>query len=418
MRGTRTHYRTLFHPSEEATLRTDETLASQTQAEHHAGVCPLLQIGLKLLSQCPIEPMHCVYLGAERRFYQFLFNAKKNGSKISVKPAELEGMSKTLFAQNPYYPSEFNRQLRPLTEWTTYKASELRRLCLYDSFYLLRMLENKQIAKLHSLLACGIRILEDQNLVERFRSDADRLLRNFATAGTRLLGELFPVFNIHCLTHLADESSRHGILMNFSAWKYESYLGQLKRSLRAPGKTLQQIVLRLLEKRSAQLSERDAGGAHKDEGAVVAVSLPHAYGPIVGESDEQFQHLSIPDLGKFRTTSANDLCFVSTNDDICVVRNVTIRNRGGDISVVCNAFLEKEEYFNYPFSSLALGICKVKRLGLLKTLPVKAMKHKAVLLPLNESDVQSVPNAQWMSNVECLCLPMLHHPHDLSEMTD
>jgi len=323
----------------------------------------------------------------------------------------------------PYYVTEFNRSLRPLTEYPNYKASENRRLSLYDAFFLLILLQDERISKVHNLYAYAIRILEDEDLIDKFRSDADedlvdkyrsdaeRLLRIFVIESSKLFGELFNVFNVHCLVHLSDETARHGCLMKFSAWKYESYLGQIKRSLRAPGRTLQQIVCRLMEKRSLLCSKQEAS-AKED---AVCVSQPHVCGPTIGTCDEQYHFMSVRDLGTFRVRSPNDACFVSTRGEVCVLRNI-VRNNG-EIKLVYRAFEEILPFFEYPFSSLFLGICKVKKLGPLKMLALTDMKKKAVLLPANECDVLPNPNFTWMNNVQCVCLPMLHHDK-LSEMID
>jgi len=334
----------IFDPDAECPLRTDESLANQDDKKHHEGVSPFLQIDTKLSGQWPIDPMHNVS-GVTKRICQFLFSRKKNVSKVVLKPAVFQDLSEHLNSLKPYYASEFNRKLRPLTHYPKFKASEYFRLALYDSFYLFKDLECKKISKVLLLFGCAIRLLSDEDFVGRYRRDADFLLRTFVKESSKLLGILFATFNVHCLIHLPDETARHSSLIKFSAWKYESYLGQIKRMLRAPGNTLQQIVCRIIEKRKIF-------GRNQEEtlpGEAISVSQPHTNGPTVQPKceDQQFKALDIRDLGKFRTESANDVCFVANSGEVCVLRNI-VRNKG-EISLVCQAFLETDDFFTYPF---------------------------------------------------------------------
>lgn len=65
--------------------------------------------------------------------------------------------------------------------------------------------------------------------------EAEHLLQGFVTGAGALHGELY-VHNVHSLVHLSQDTCSYGLLDSFSAFLYESYLGQLKM--------LQQILKR------------------------------------------------------------------------------------------------------------------------------------------------------------------------------
>ncbi len=62
----------------------------------------------------------------------------------------------------------------------------------------------------------------------------------------RLYGEDQYVYNVHGLVHLANDASRFGVLDDYSAFVFESFLGTLKRLIRKPNFPLQQVMRRWL----------------------------------------------------------------------------------------------------------------------------------------------------------------------------
>ncbi|KAK3922328.1 Lipoyl synthase, apicoplast [Frankliniella fusca] len=92
-----------------------------------------------------------------------------------------------------------------------------------------------------------MKILSDSQFVQTFTDDAQKLLEKFIESSISVSGKTFNVYGVHHLKHLIEDCKRHGDLESFSAFKYESHLGVLKRLLHASGRILSQIVCRLLE---------------------------------------------------------------------------------------------------------------------------------------------------------------------------
>ncbi|KAK3923102.1 Putative surface cell antigen sca2, partial [Frankliniella fusca] len=54
----------------DAALRTDESFNNQEQPGHHVGLSPLQEIGIGMVSQFRLDPLHLVYLGVFKRLLQ------------------------------------------------------------------------------------------------------------------------------------------------------------------------------------------------------------------------------------------------------------------------------------------------------------------------------------------------------------
>ena len=76
---------------------------------------------------------------------------------------------------------------------------------------------------------------------------SSELLCLFVNEIGQLYGEDQYVYNMHGLVHLADDVESYGVLDNFSAFSFESFLGKLKRLVRKPTFPLQQVIRRLSE---------------------------------------------------------------------------------------------------------------------------------------------------------------------------
>lgn len=238
--------RVTFPINVDADPRIDESFASRTHAAYHKGDSPLEKLGTGMISQFPLDGMHLLYLGVMKKLLKELLNEHKPGThKISDDTREL--LSAHLMSFIPYCPSEFSRKPRSLDDWNSYKAHELRRILLYDGILLyseLPDLVKNNFLQLH----CAARILCDQSKRE-FNRDADYLLKAFVkNAGSRrVYGPTFLVYNVHHLEHFADDCELHGTVDEFSAFLNENFFGKLKDLFNAPGRTLEQVVSRILE---------------------------------------------------------------------------------------------------------------------------------------------------------------------------
>lgn len=221
------------------------------QPRHHkeSGISPLLQFNTKMISQFRLEPMHLVYEGVFKR----VLEAWKNWiSPWKLHWTVVNRISDRLVLLAPSCPQDFARRPRSLNELSFYKATEFRRLLLYDGIVAFALHPDINIYKHFLLLHCGIYILTSPILYKTLNDCANTLLRTFEHSVT-LFGQLFVVYNVHSLSHLAPECNDHGCLDTFSAFRYENKLKTIKSNLKSGFQPLQQAAKRQKERGKKKL---------------------------------------------------------------------------------------------------------------------------------------------------------------------
>lgn len=381
--------RVIFPAGAGAELRTDETFAARSHAAYHTGDSPLEDLGTGMISQFPLDGMHLLYLGVMKKLLHELLNVKKPGNhKISdMKKAKLSSLL-AIFSQ--YCPSEFSRKPRSLDEWKHYRAHELRRILLYDGVLL--YLELPDSLRHHFLLLhCAVRILSD-NKKRDFFEDADKLLKLFVKhGGSRdMYGRSFLVYNVHHLEHFAADCMKHGTVEDFSVFLNENFLGKLTKMLNTPGRTLTQLIARILEQvkhLEPNLKKRSALELHS----------PHSSGPVLDLEGQQYKKICIQ--GMVFRSSLNDACCCMKSGEVISIENF-VKTPEGQLWVIGKPFYVMENMYTYPMQSSILGIYKVSRPLALKKWIVDDIEQKCMLLPILENEVQTG---------SFCCMPMLQN---------
>ena len=63
------------------------------------------------------------------------------------------------------------------------------------------------------------------------------------------------VYNLHGLTHLADDAKLYGSLGNISSFPFENFIKDLQKLVRKPSFMLSQVIRRLSEKKTVKSSK-------------------------------------------------------------------------------------------------------------------------------------------------------------------
>ncbi|KAE8739319.1 hypothetical protein FOCC_FOCC015186 [Frankliniella occidentalis] len=272
--------------------------------------------------------------------------------KKNVEPLKLTIDSLSEYISQ-FYPFDFARKPRKWTDYALFKATEFRRIPLYDGFTIFKTKGvSQKVYHNYLLLATAIRILSDPLLVQDFNDDADKLLKKFVTNSVSVYRQLFNVYNVHHLKHLAEECKRHGDLEKFSAFKYENHLGVLKRLLHAPGRTLSQIVCRLME----QVANRPVNDEPVE--CDVKVSLPCELPASISNLGKGFGSIYIP---KCKAVLTRHSFFLSVEKEVVKLLNIVQTNESNILSGV--KFQDKANYLTSPCPSSALDIYEVNNLG-------------------------------------------------------
>ncbi|XP_026279273.1 uncharacterized protein LOC113207099 [Frankliniella occidentalis] len=387
--------RMTYHPHEETLPRTDESLRKQTDRRYHKGPTPLTELeNFSLISQIPLEPMHLLNLGIMRRILTELLGTKRNNCRFKFSDllkSVVDNMSEYIAR---FYPSDFARRPRKWSDYALFKATELRRILLYDGLLILKARGvSKKVYHNYLLLCCAIRILSDPLLVRDFADDAAVLLKKFVSDSVLVYGQKFNVYNVHHLVHLSEECKRHGDLELFSAYKYENHLGVLKRLLHAPGRTLSQIVCRLLE----VVSNRPPNAEEVQH--EVIVSRPYELPASLNHLGKGFNSLSIV---KSKITLLCNSFFLSCEKEVVQISNIIKTDES--FLLVGKKFKHQIDYFTRPLPSSCLDIYEVRKLGEREFFTVNQVLKKCVVVPIPTEN--HFPSS--VSDGPCLAMSMLH----------
>lgn len=229
-------------------LRTDEDFLQQSDEDYHRGETILLEIpNLGLVSNVTLDYMHLVCLGVVKKLLLLWLHGPLSVRMCKV---NIDQISQKLIAYKKTAPREFSRKPRSLAEVKYWKATEFRTFLLYTGPVVLRsVLESEKY--LHFLsLHVAISIFTNPKLVakEHYIKYAEDLIIYFVKKFGILYREQFISHNVHNLLHLAEEVRKYGVLDNFSAFHFESFLGGLKQLIRKAEKPLEQISCRFSEK--------------------------------------------------------------------------------------------------------------------------------------------------------------------------
>ncbi|KAM7280951.1 uncharacterized protein ISCGN_006178, partial [Ixodes scapularis] len=201
--------------------RTNESFRSQEDEHHHTGTSPFESLDVDMVSWFPTEYMHLVCLGVMRRL---LRNWVSQGFGRRLSRQQRENLNDLLRSCSKRFPSNFQRKPRGTEELDRWKATEFRSFLLYVGPVVLKhVLPNDQYRHF-LMLHVAVRILVSPAHYEVYNGFARDLLRYFVQEFGTLYGAKQLVYNVHTLSHLAEQCLDHGPLDSFSAFPFESFL--------------------------------------------------------------------------------------------------------------------------------------------------------------------------------------------------
>ena len=149
-------------------------------------------------------------------------------NKRTIKPktwgAIIEQILSALVALRNHIPSEFARKPRKQAEIVRWKATEFRQCLLYTGHLELRHSLHENMYKHFLLFSVSMHILLNNRLVELYSDYARELMDLFVDHFGQMYGVTSLVFNVHGLTHLADDAKLYGSLDNFFSYSFEHFL--------------------------------------------------------------------------------------------------------------------------------------------------------------------------------------------------
>jgi len=225
-------------------LRTDTSFRIKSDDEYHKGVSPLEHLPIDIIQTVCLDYMHVVCLGVMKRFLKFWVLGSQ---QVRMLKTNLELCNSELIKLREYIPSEFFRLPRSLNDILFRKATEFRMFLSYTGPIILKGRIKKNVYQHFMKLHCAIKILVTPNICIEYNNVAQQLIIEFVNDYANYYGRHFMTYNVHKLIHLSYYVQIHGCLDNFSAFKFENYLGKLKKSIKHSRHPLQEAANRIIE---------------------------------------------------------------------------------------------------------------------------------------------------------------------------
>lgn len=240
-------------PDTNSKLRTDENFFSRENEEFHLEDSILESIPTGMISQVPLDYMHLCCLGVMKKLLLLWIKGPLN---VRIPNLLVKKISILMLEQSLNQPKEFQRRVRGLDCLANWKATELRTFLIYVGPIVLKDILHDNLYQHFMMFSIAIRILVDPHRYLSFNSIASTLLKSFVDNFGYLYDISFISYNVHNLIHLAECCMMYGPADNFSAFPFETKLGQIKRLVKHGRKTLQQVVNRLQESMNLNLNKK------------------------------------------------------------------------------------------------------------------------------------------------------------------
>ncbi|XP_050434163.1 uncharacterized protein LOC126841626 [Adelges cooleyi] len=226
-------------------LRTDESFRCKLDEEYHKGDSPLELLPINIIDTVCLDYMHNCCQGVMKRLLELWVKGKKD---VRLSDQSIKEINSSIQNLRSYTPSEFCRLPRPLNDLEFYKATEFRLFLLYSGPIALKGKLKKKNYLHFMLFSFAIRLLICKETCIVYNEQALKFLKLFVNNFSILYGEHLVTYNVHSLIHLPRYVLIHGPLDNFSCFRYENYLQELKKSIKCAKYPLQEAFNRIKEK--------------------------------------------------------------------------------------------------------------------------------------------------------------------------
>lgn len=195
------------------------------------------------IRRVPLDYMHLVLCGITKRLLNtWLSRFKKN---VFISNDSVQQISKRLqIVAQMYCPAEFQRKPASLDLVGTWKCTQFREFLLYIGIATIHdCVHDKYRTHLLYLTAvCRIMCRKSDSTREKLAQTARQCIKLLIHDFESIYGADFISHNVHNLLHLPDDFETFGSLDTFSSFKYESFLGKLKRYVKSGNRPLKQVI--------------------------------------------------------------------------------------------------------------------------------------------------------------------------------
>lgn len=238
------HARVYPFLNEDISLRTKERMLEQANLTVSNGLRHVKGVkGAAIAATIPFfdwatsfvsDYMHAILLGVARMLFNLWFDGANSNKPFYIKKKQRDEIDHEIKKISP--PDFIVRTPRQLKDRNYWKASEIRDFLL---FYFPILLKDKLPTKYYKhflLLVYGTRILLQEKIHVHEINTAESLLDNFTVNILQLYGLEKCTYNVHQLTHMAQQVRMWGPLWTWSAFSFEDGIGYYKKLNHGPNK--------------------------------------------------------------------------------------------------------------------------------------------------------------------------------------
>lgn len=295
------------------------------------------------ITKVPLDYLHLILLGAMKKEISLWLHGPRT---TRLKEKQIVTINKRLLVLRKSIPKEFNRRPRLLQEFKFWKGTEFRTFLLYSGIVSMKNTVPPKIYSNFLLLHAAVTILINSIHIQHKENIeyAHELLQQYVRNFGKIYGEHYISYNIHNLLHICEHVLKYGVLDNFSAFRFENYMMNIKRMIRKGSKPVEQIARRYSEMENA---ERDSISPPE-----FILKHSHIAGPVTEDSLPNIvKQFKILKSEKFNLdcNSMRDNCVLLKNGNFFIVKNI-VKLKNSKIQIIGNKLLSKESLYSEPDS--------------------------------------------------------------------
>lgn len=341
--------------------RTHEDFINHIHEEYHLSenITNIINIpGINITQHFTLDYMHLVCLGVVKKILT-LWKGSKDIGRLNVNSQKfpinvIKQISTNLLLIKNSIPCDFSRKPRGLDDLARWKATEFRQFLLYTGISVLRSIIPKPIYDHFLCLSVAMTIFLSPNL-DHLSILAKSLMISFVKEFGSLYGTHFISHNIHGLIHLIDDYNTFGCLDQISCFKFENYMGQLKKMVRKHDKPLQQVVNRFNERDIINIAFDNSTKKNEPIFSMMHKELMN------DTNSPQYRVLVLNKLKIKIHSDADTYVGINVNGQLNIVKIVNIcysKHLNKEV-IIGRQFNLLENMFEKPIESSKLGIYKI-----------------------------------------------------------
>ncbi|KAF0722100.1 Uncharacterized protein FWK35_00032924, partial [Aphis craccivora] len=224
-----------------------------------------------------------------------------------------------------------------------------------------------------------------KKLVEFWVKGNKQFLKKFVNDYSALYGSQYISYNVHSLIHLPFYVLLHGPLDNFSCFRYENYLQEIKKSIKSIKYPLQEIFNRIVEKQ--KMYDTLPTQLHKIYPVLSNEIILSNPSPLFNINDKLFEKITLELTSTIiNVLKEKDRYIMLTNNTLVMVQHI-VEPKNEPLNLIVKQFISYSEFTNTPESSFKMGVYMVdtSKMSKLYRINLTDIKYKCFFIRLSDN---------------------------------